>query len=57
MFISVHEANMDHVGIELEDKMLRFMIQPIFWFIRRDEEILRIDQVLRVGSWGVRVDS
>lgn len=52
MFVFVPEEITNYVGIELEDNMVRFRIQPIFWFIRRDEEILRRDQILRVGSSG-----
>lgn len=52
MFVFVPEATTNYVGIELEDNMVSFRIQPKFWLIRRDEEILRRDQILRVGSWG-----
>lgn len=52
MFVFVPEAATNYVGIELEDNMVSFRIQPIFWLIRRDEEILRRDQILRGGSWG-----
>lgn len=52
MFVFVPEAITNYVGIELEDNMVSFRIQPIFWLIRRDEEILRRDQILRIGSWG-----
>lgn len=54
VFVFVHEAITNHVATWLEDKMIKFMIEPIFWLIRRDEKILRTDQILRVGSrrWG-----
>ena len=47
MFVFVHEAITNHVATWLEDKMIKFMIEPIFWLIRRDEKILRTDQILK----------
>ena len=51
MFGFVHEAITNPIGMGLEDKMITLMIEPMLWFIRRDEKILRTDQILRVGSW------